>query len=70
MSEITIAYPADPTLVVSKGEISTQMSEEESMYAHIDKFIKEHSVRDFVDILFNVLKDQNEAKKKEKENGK
>lgn len=33
------------------------------MYKEIDEFIKKYSVRDFVEVLFNVLKDQNEEKK-------
>ena len=35
----------------------------EKMYKEIDEFIKKYSVRDFVEVLFNVLKDQNEEKK-------
>lgn len=36
------------------------------MYDLVDAFIKKYSVKDFVEVLYNVLKDQNEAKKEDK----
>ena len=36
------------------------------LYKEIDEFIKKYSIKDFVEVLYNVLKDQNEAKKEEK----
>ena len=38
----------------------------EIMYKLIDNYIRKNSVRDFVEVLYNVLKDQNEEKKEDK----
>ena len=38
----------------------------EVMYKLIDNYIRKNSVKDFVEVLYNVLKDQNEEKKEDK----